>query len=218
MKIPVSSFLSYLWSYLAYRDVLYIKLKLLRFCFDLMLSFLAPGSIFVEQLRQEVVSFVFGVAQTVFVPNFYIPLIWQLFFSFLWIFSSYAKELMHMISRKKENVYLIPFHRTEFSNSFCQRFFYPPFRHIAETHLCGTSVTNNIKPEGKKTIQILDMIAQQILILELKMIKQGQNKISRALIWGKVGLCRLNMTRDMIKNVKTVIFKKCQILHFLAIL
>ena len=128
MKIPVSSFLSYLWSYLAYRDVLYIKLKLLRFCFDLMLSFLAPGSIFVEQLRQEVVSFVFRVAQTVFVPNFYIPLIWQLFFFFLWIFSSYAKELMHMISRKKKIVYLIPFHKTEFSNSFCQRFFYPVFR------------------------------------------------------------------------------------------
>ena len=127
MKIPVSSFLSYLWSYLAYRDVLYIKLKLLRFCFDLMLSFLAPGSIFVEQLRQEVVSFVFRVAQTVFVPNFYIPLIWQLFFFFLWIFSSYAKELMHIISRKKKIVYLIPFHKTEFSNSFCQRFFYPPF-------------------------------------------------------------------------------------------
>ena len=127
MKIPVSSFLSYLWSYLAYRDVLYIKLKLLRFCFDLMLSFLAPGSIFVEQLRQEVVSFVFRVAQTVFVPNFYIPLIWQLFFFFLWIFSSYAKELMHMISRKKKFVYLIPFHKTEFSNSFCQRLFYSPF-------------------------------------------------------------------------------------------
>ena len=127
MKIPVSSFLSYLWSYLAYRDVLYIKLKLLRFCFDLMLSFLAPGSIFVEQLRQEVVSFVFRVAQTVFVPNFYIPLIWQLFFFFLWIFSSYAKELMHMISRKKKFVYLIPFHKTEFSNSFCQRFFDSPF-------------------------------------------------------------------------------------------
>ena len=128
MKIPVSSFLSYLWSYLAYRDVLYIKLKLLRFCFDLKLSFLAPGSIFVEQLRQEVVSFVFRVAQTFFVPNFYIALIWQLFFYFLWIFASYAKELMHMISRKKKIVYLIPFHRTEFSNSFCQRFFYSPFK------------------------------------------------------------------------------------------
>jgi len=133
MKIPVSSFLSYLWSYLAYRDVLYIKLKLLRFCFDLMLSFLAPGSIFVEQLRQEVVSFVFRVAQTVFVPNFYIPLIWQLFFFFLWIFSSYAKELMHMISRKKKIVYLISFHKTEFSNSFCQRFFYPVFTLENET-------------------------------------------------------------------------------------
>ena len=42
---------------------------------NLILSFLAPGSIFVEQLRQEVVSFVFRVAQTFFVPNFYIPLI-----------------------------------------------------------------------------------------------------------------------------------------------
>ena len=121
-------FLSYLWSYLAYRDVLYIKLKLLRFCFDLMLSFLAPASIFVEQLRQEVVSFVFRVAQTFFVPNFYIALIWQLFLFFLWFFSSYAKELMHMISWKKEIVYLIPFHRTEFSNSFCQRFFDSPFK------------------------------------------------------------------------------------------
>ena len=39
-----------------------------------------------------------------------------------------------------------------------------------------------LKTEEKKTIQLLDMIAQQILILELKMIKQGQNKISRALI------------------------------------
>ena len=34
----------------------------------------------------------------------------------------------------------------------------------------------------KKPIQLLDMIAQQILILGLKTIKQGQNKISRALI------------------------------------
>ena len=49
------------------------------------------------------------------------------------------------------------------------------------------------------------------------MIKQGQNKISRALIWDKVHLCRPNMTGDMIKNVKTVIFKKCHILHFCSI-
>ena len=61
------------------------------------------------------------------------------------------------------------------------------------------------------------MIAQQILILGLKMIKQGLNKISRALIWDKVHLCRPNMTGDMIKNVKTVIFKKCHILHFCSI-
>ena len=31
-------------------------------------------------------------------------------------------------TKKKKIVYLIPFHKTEFSNSFCQRFFYPPFR------------------------------------------------------------------------------------------
>ena len=66
-------------------------------------------------------------------------------------------------------------------------------------------------------IQLFDIIAQQILILGLKMIKQGQNKISRALIWDKVHLCRPNMTGDMIKNVKTVIFKKCHILHFCSI-
>ena len=40
------------------------------------------------------------------------------------------------------------------------------------------------------------------------MITQGQNKIFRALIWGKVGLCRPNMTRDMIKKNRD--FQKCQ--------
>ena len=45
-----------------------------------------------------------------------------------------------------------------------------------------------------------DTNSQQILTLELKMIKLGQYKISRALIWGKVGLCRQNMTGDMIKK------------------
>ena len=76
-------------------------------------------------------------------------------------------------------------------------------------------------------IQILDIIAQQILILGLKMIKQGQNKIFRALIWGKVGLCRPKMTRDMIKKKKQgfsknvnlcyKIARKCKIWHFLKI-
>ena len=73
------------------------------------------------------------------------------------------------------------------------------------------------KKNVHKMVQLLDMIAQQIFILELKMIKQGQNKIFWALIWGKVGLCRPNMTGDMIKNVKMVIFKKCQILHFFCV-
>ena len=59
------------------------------------------------------------------------------------------------------------------------------------------------------------------------MIKQGQNKISRALIWGKVGLCRPKMTRDMIKKKKQgfskkvnlcyKITRKCKICHFLKI-
>ena len=34
----------------------------------------------------------------------------------------------------------------------------------------------------KKPIQLLDMIGQQILIVRLKMIKQGHNKIFKALI------------------------------------
>ena len=84
-----------------------------------------------------------------------------------------------------------------------------------------------LKTEQKKPTHFLDMIAQQILILELKMIKQGQNKISRALIWGKVGLCRPKMTRDMIKKKKQgfsknvnlcyKIARKCKIWHFLKI-
>ena len=59
------------------------------------------------------------------------------------------------------------------------------------------------------------------------MIKQGQYKISRALIWGKVGLCRPKMTRDMIKKKKQgfsknvnlcyKIARKCKIWHFLKI-
>ena len=40
----------------------------------------------------------------------------------------------------------------------------------------------NSKDWVKKPIQLLDMIAQQILIVRLKMIKQGQNKIFKALI------------------------------------
>ena len=44
-----------------------------------------------------------------------------------------------------------------------------------------------------------------------------RSKMSRALIWDKIHLCRPNMTGDMIKNVKTVIFKKCHILQFCSI-
>ena len=130
MKIPVSSFLSYLWSYLAYRDVLYIKLKLLRFCFDLMLSFLAPGSIFVEQLRQEVVSFVFRVAQTVFVPNFYIPLIWQLFFFFYEFFHLTQRNWCIWFHEKKKKLCIwYHFIKQNFQIHFVNVFFTHPLFH-----------------------------------------------------------------------------------------
>ena len=56
------------------------------------------------------------------------------------------------------------------------------------------------KKNVHKIIQSLDMIAQQILIMGLKIIKQGPSKISRALIWDKVSLCMPNITRDMIKK------------------
>ena len=49
-------------------------------------------------------------------------------------FFSIFYEFLHLTQRnwciwfhKKKIVYLIPFHKTEFSNSFCQRFFYSPF-------------------------------------------------------------------------------------------
>ena len=69
-------------------------------------------------------------------------------------------------------------------------------------------------------IQLSNIIAQQMLILGLNMIKQGQKKISRPLIWGKVHLCRPNMTRDMIKKKKqgfSFMLQKCKIWHFLKI-
>ena len=70
----------------------------------------------------------FRVAQTVFVPNFYIPLIWQLFFFFLWIFSSYAKELMHMISRKKKLCIWYHFIKQNFQIHFVNVFLTHPLK------------------------------------------------------------------------------------------
>ena len=59
-------------------------------------------------------------------------------FIFPWFdnFFSFFYEFFHLTQRnwciwfheKKKIVYLIPFHKTEFSNSFCQRFFDSPFR------------------------------------------------------------------------------------------
>ena len=58
---------------------------------------------------------------------------------------------MHMISKKKI-VNLIPFHRTEFSNSFCQRFFYPPFI-IAHSTLRRIQMNPDHKIEPRGSIQ-----------------------------------------------------------------
>ena len=58
-QISVLTFWSYLWSFFIYRNILYIKLKLKTFHFDLVLSFLALGSIFVELHCLEVVPFFF---------------------------------------------------------------------------------------------------------------------------------------------------------------
>ena len=57
-------------------------------------------------------------------------------FIFPWFdnFFSFFYEFFHLTQRnwciwfhEKKIVYLIPFHKTEFSNSFCQRFFDSPF-------------------------------------------------------------------------------------------
>ena len=53
------NFSSYLWSYLTYRTVLYLKLKLKIYCFDLILSDFWLKSIFHEIEKNEVDSFFF---------------------------------------------------------------------------------------------------------------------------------------------------------------
>ena len=57
-------------------------------------------------------------------------------------------------------------------------------------------------------IQLLFIIAQNISILRLEIVKWGQNKTFRALILGTVCLCKPNMTRDMIKKIKNSDFQK----------
>ena len=42
-------------------------------------------------------------------------------------FFSFFYEYLHFRQRHKKIVNLTPFYRTEFSNSFCQHFFYSPF-------------------------------------------------------------------------------------------
>ena len=73
----------------------------------------------------------------------------------------------------------------------------------------------DLKSEEKKTAHFLSFIAHQISILAVKWIKQSQNKMFKALIWGIVRFCRSNITGDMIKKLKNCFFKKCQFLHFL---
>ena len=52
------------------------------------------------------------------------------------------------------------------------------FLAIPETVVTFLCVHSMLKSEQKKMAQLLDNIAQQILILRLKMITQGQNEMS----------------------------------------
>ena len=64
--------------------------------------------------------------------------------------------------------------------------------------------------------QLLYFQSHEVLILAKNLTKYGQNKMYLALIWGIVHSCRSNMIRDMMKKLKTLYFKKCQILQFSA--
>ena len=65
-----------------------------------------------------------------FCPKFLYSLDLTTFFLFFMNFFILRKGTDAYDFTKKKIVYLIPFHKTEFSNSFCQRFFYSPFRKI----------------------------------------------------------------------------------------
>ena len=71
-----------------------------------------------------------------------------------------------------------------------------------------------LKSEEEKTRHFVSFIAHQISILKVKCIKQGQNKVFKASIWGVVRFCRSNITWDMIEKLKNWFFKKNQFLHF----
>ena len=68
----------------------------------------------------------------------------------------------------------------------------------------------------KKTRQLHSFLFHEILIATIKVIKTGLNKMSLALFWCIVCSCRLNMARDMTKNLKSRFFKKCKICNFFA--
>ena len=55
------------------------------------------------------------------------------------------------------------------------------------------------------------------MILAIKVRKQGLNEMSLALFWCIACSCRLNMTRNIIKNLKSQFFKKCKICFFFCI-
>ena len=74
--------------------------------------------------------------------------------------------------------------------------------------ILGLSHVRQVKSEEKKPAHFLSFIAHQISILAVKWIKQSQNKMFKALIWGIVHFCRSNITRDMIKILKSCFFKK----------
>ena len=57
---------------------------------------------------------------------------------------------------------------------------------------------------GAKSGQLLDILAQQMLILGLRLIIRGYIKMFRAWIWDTVSLSRSNMTRENDKKVDTL--------------
>ena len=73
-----------------------------------------------------------------------------------------------------------------------------------------------LKSKSEKTRQLHCFLSHEALIVAKNLTKEGQNKMSLALIWGIVHSCRSNMIRDMMKNLKNWYFKKCQILQFSA--
>ena len=66
--------------------------------------------------------------------------------------------------------------------------------------------------------QLHNFLFHSILIVAIKVRKLGLNEMSLALFWCIVCSCMLNMTRDMIKNLKSRFFNKCKICNYFPFL